>query len=430
MVKTGVIVLAAGFVALAPFLPAQTQTDAGSPVIQVESREVPVDVIVTGKAGRPVKLTAKDFSIREDGKLKKINSVVPATANPETSLKHFVLFFDTSAMTIADQDGACHDLRVSMNVRGLSARARNEYCTKKQPDVVAGKIAGQSLESRAAGGAGGTLSAAIQLPYFYAGANRASVRLAADFVPAGMEFTDDKKGLHGEIDIVGTALRPDGSTAARFADSIDVDRENRQSADQFMKTPYHYAQQFFVTPGTYVFRLEIGAGSNAVGKMEMPLKVESLKPGSLAMGSLVLSRDAQPVDAAVSLAPILEGQGPLIADGKQFVPAATNEFQKSGQAYFYTEFYDPALGGANPPAIDSSVLKMEYCILDQKTGAHKGCSDVVSLENFVHAGNPVVAFGTHIPVDRLPAGSYRLEVQAVIPASQESVTRTVDFEVK
>jgi hypothetical protein len=317
-----------------------------------------------------------------------------------------------------------------VNVRGLSARARNEYCTEKQPDVVAGKIAGQSLESRAAGGAAGTLSAAMQLPYFYAGINRASVRLAADFVPAGMKFTDDKKGLHGEIDIVGTALRPDGRTAARFADSIDVDHENQQSADAFMKTPYHYEQQFFVTPGTYVFRLEIGAGQNAVGKIEMPLKVDPWKPGSLAMGSLVLSRDAQPVDPAASLAPILEGQGPLMADGKQFVPAATKVFQKSDQAYFYTEFYDPALGGANPLAIDSSGLKMEYCILDRKTGARPGCSDVVSLENFVHAGNPVVPFGTHLPIDRLPAGSYRLEVRAIIPASQETATRTIDFEVK
>jgi hypothetical protein len=245
-----------------------------------------------------------------------------------------------------------------------------------------------------------------------------------------MEFTDDKKGLHGEIDIVGTALRPDGSTAARFADSIDVDQENRQGADAFTKTPYRYEQQFFVTPGTYVFRLEIGVGPDAVGKMEMPLKVEAWKPGSLAMGSLVLSADAQPVDSAASLAPILEGQGPLVADGKQFVPAATNVFQKSGQVYFYTEFYDPALGGANPAVIDPSVLKMEYCILEQKTGNRMGCSDVVSLENFVHAGNPVVPFGTHLPVDRLHAGRYRLEVRAMIAASQETVTRSIDFEVK
>jgi hypothetical protein len=109
VVKTGAILCglaALGIGALTPFLPAQTQTDSGSPVIQVESREVPVDVIVTGKAAGAVKLTAKDFSIREDGKAQKINSVEPAAADPATSLKHFVLYFDTSAMTMADQQAS------------------------------------------------------------------------------------------------------------------------------------------------------------------------------------------------------------------------------------------------------------------------------------------------------------------------------------
>jgi len=55
---------------------------------------------------------------------------------------------------------------------------------------------------------------------------------------------------------------------------------------------------------------------------------------------------------------------------------------------------------------------------------------VVSLENFVRAGDPVVPFGTHLPVAQLPAGLYRLEVRAVIPASQEAATRTIDFEVR
>jgi VWFA-related protein len=368
------------------------QTEAGSPVIEVESREVPVDVIVTGKAAGAVKLTAKDFSIREDGKLQKINSVEPKAADPETSLKHFVLYFDTSAMTVTDQqaskdaargfvesmaspdrymavvnmttlgslvlqdfttspaalskaiggvglarapihigpqrydlsvslaavcrsmapasgrkavlffgtyysdgpsrlpagdrsafrgggieacnranvgvytitgyfspaidiggsgggrmggrgvvppvdlapqsdlaertgglafgitaaladdlaavareqddyyrvfytpppskDGACHELRVSVNVRGLSARARNEYCTERQPDVVAGKIAGESLESRAAGGVAGTLSAAVQLPYFLYG-NQSGER------SSGGRLRACRHGIHG-----------------------------------------------------------------------------------------------------------------------------------------------------------------------------------------------------------------------------------------
>jgi len=320
------------------------------------------------------------------------------------------------------KDGACHKLRVSLNVSGFSARARDGYCTEKQHEAVAGKI------GREAGGVG-TFNVTMQLPYFYVGTDRASVRVAAEFLPAGMKFENDGEGLYGEMDIVGTAFRPDGTTAGRFADTVDVHRENQQDAEAFMETPYHYESQFYVAPGTYVFRLEIGVGPNAVGKVETPLKVEPWKQDSLSMGSLALSTETRPAPEVPDV-PALEGQGPLIADRKQFVPAATNIFQKSSQVYFYTEFYDPALSGANPQPIDPSVLKMEYCISEKTTGEVKGCSQVVSLESLVHLGNPVVPFGTHIPVDGLPAGSYRLEVRAVAPASPPPVTRSIDFELK
>ena len=46
-------------------------------------------------------------------------------------------------------EGTCHALRVKVNVRGLATRARNEYCTEKPVDLVAGRIVGQKRWSRA-----------------------------------------------------------------------------------------------------------------------------------------------------------------------------------------------------------------------------------------------------------------------------------------
>jgi VWFA-related protein len=127
---------------LIPLLQAQTHAGAESPVIRVESREVPVDVIVTGKTAATVKLTPEDFSIKEDGKTQKINSVQPAAADPETSLKHFVLYFDTSAMTIADQKAskdAAANFVASMarpdrymavvNMTGVGSRVLQDFTT-------------------------------------------------------------------------------------------------------------------------------------------------------------------------------------------------------------------------------------------------------------------------------------------------------------
>jgi hypothetical protein len=147
------------------------------------------------------------------------------------------------------------------------------------------------------------------------------------------------------------------------------------------------------------------------------------------MGSLALSAVTRTLPELPEV-PILEGQALLVVDGQQFVPASRNVLQKANHAYFYTQVYDPALSGADPEPVDPSMLKMEYCIFDRTTGKPAGCSLVVSLEKFVHLGNPWVPFGTHLALEQLPAGPYRLEVRAASPANQETVTRSIDFELK
>ena len=322
-------------------------------------------------------------------------------------------------------DGICHTLRVKMNIRGLGTRARNEYCTEKPVDLVAGRIAGQALDSRTAGASGGTLGATMQLPYFYTGTNRASVQLSLEVVPAGMKFQKDQAGMHGQIDLVGTASRPDGATAARFADTVNIDVENRQRADEFTRAPYRYQRQFTVAAGKYLFSVAIGAGPNAVGKVEMPLEVDPWNAASFGIGGIAFSTEARPVDvASEGSGPILEGRTPLVAGGRRFVPASTSRFKRSDQLYFYTEVYDPALEGGSP-----SALTMEYRVLDRKTGEVKQDTGMAGVASYVSPGDPRVPFATRVPVAQLPAGSYRLEVRAGHTLGGETVARTADFDL-
>jgi hypothetical protein len=172
--------------------------------------------------------------------------------------------------------------------------------------------------------------------------------------------------------------------------------------------------------------VQTGAGPNAVARLEMPLAVEPWNSASFGISDIALSTEIRAVDPVPSTGgPVLEGRGPLMAGGRQFVPAASNRFRRSGQIYFYTEVYDPALGGANP-----SSPTMQYRILDKKTGEVKLDSGVGSVASFVRPGNPLVPFATRLAVAELPAGSYRLEVRAANPSVQDAVARTVDFELQ
>ena len=330
------------------------------------------------------------------------------------------------------KEGSCHTLKVATNVRGLGVKARNEYCTEKQVDLVAGRIAGQGLETRAASAAAGTssLQATMELPYFYTGPNRASVHLSMDVIPAGMKFDKDKNGLHGEIDVVGTVARADGGTAARFADTVNIDQPDQQHADAFTHATYHYEHQFTVAAGTYTFQLALGAGPNAVAKLEAPLTIPPWNSSSFGISDIALSTETRALDASPSAdGPVLEGRGPLVAGGKQFVPSATNRFRRSDQLSFYVEVYDPGAVTANPSGLTASGLTMQYRILDRKTGEVKGDSGVGSIAGFVRPGNPSLPVATRIQVDQLQAGSYRLEVRAADPAVQGSAAKTVDFDL-
>jgi VWFA-related protein len=73
-----------------------------SPVIQIETRTVLVDAVVTGKRGEYVHdLTAKDFRIWQDGKEQAITSLSLESKSAEP---HFlVLFFDDTRMAGQDQ---------------------------------------------------------------------------------------------------------------------------------------------------------------------------------------------------------------------------------------------------------------------------------------------------------------------------------------
>ncbi|SPE34223.1 hypothetical protein SBA3_2110006 [Candidatus Sulfopaludibacter sp. SbA3] len=168
--------------------------------------------------------------------------------------------------------------------------------------------------------------------------------------------------------------------------------------------------------------MAVGVGPDAAGKVEMPLDVPPWTAASFGMGGIAFSTEAQAVDPASPVGgPILEGRTPLVALGRRFVPAATSRFQRSAPLYFYTEVYDPALGGAG--------LTMEYRVLDRQSGEVRQDTGMAGVANYVRPGNPVVPFATRLPLAQLPAGEYRLEVLAGHAGSGQTVARTVDFEL-
>ncbi len=311
------------------------------------------------------------------------------------------------------KEGSCHTLRVKVDRGGTAVRARSSYCTSKPQDLLAGTIAGQDLEKRAAAAELGNMTASVALPYFYTSPNVASVHVAAEIAPGAVKFEKQKGKLHAEIGLLGIASAPDGGVQARFSDTLRFDLDSEAQLREWRTKPIHYEKEFRIAPGQYSFTL-----ASDLGKATMPLLVESWTPGKLALSSIVLSREIHPA-ADLGLGTLTARRTPLVAEGTLVIPSGSAQFRKSEPGYFYFEVYAP----------DPGSVKVQVRVSDSATGQSKWDSGVTKLPIPANGGKPSLPASSRLPFDSLTTGSYQLEIRASDAAGNQA-SRTADFVVQ
>ena len=325
-------------------------------------------------------------------------------------------------------EGSCHTIRVKVNRGGMNLRARTGYCNVKSVDLLAGKPAEKELEGRLGGAQPGTLPAApIQAPFFYTSANTARVNVVLDMPTAQVKFQKVKGKQHAELNVLGIAYRPNGNVAARFSDTVKLDFDEKKEAEEFVKKPYHYENQFDAGAGRYVLKVAFSSGGEDFGKVEIPLNIDTYDGKQLAMSGLAISKNIRRVSDLESGLDVemLEGRVPLIVQGFEFTPAGAYQFKTSENVVVYFELYESLLTEPNT----ATKIAVQLRVLDGRSGDPKVDSGGVDLAKFMRAGNPVVPVGLRIPLSGLVAGAYRLELRAVDSAGRETL-RTAAFSVQ
>ncbi len=324
-------------------------------------------------------------------------------------------------------EGSCHTLRVKVERGGTNVRARSGYCKVRPLDLLAGSSTEKDLESRAAGEMPGNVTASMEAPFFYTSPNVARIHLAIDIPSNSLKFEKVKGKQHSAVNVLGIAYLPDGSIAARFSDTVNLDFDGKKEQEEFQKQPFRYENQFEIASGKYNLRVVFSSGNESFGKLELPLAIDTYNGKQLNVSGLAMTSDLRRVsDLDTDLdAQLLSDRKPLVVQGMQFVPSASNHFKKTDNALVYFEVYDPLLTGAAPPKI-----ALEYRIVDQKTGEKKLDVGVTDTEKFIKAGSPVVPIGLKVPVATLAPGGYRAEVRAVDTAGNQTPYRSAEFELE
>ncbi len=322
-------------------------------------------------------------------------------------------------------EGSCHTLKVKVDRGGINVRARSGYCRAKPVDLLAGNPIEKDLETRASGEMKGNVTALMQAPFFYTSPNTAQVHLAVEIPSAALKFEKVKGKQHAALNILGIAYKPDGSIGARFSDTVNLDLDGKKDVEEFQKLPFGYENQFGVASGQYQLKVVFSSGSETFGKLETPLSIDPYRGQEFSLSGVALSnkiRHAADISADLD-SQLLEDRTPLLVQGMQISPSASNHFKKTETAAIYAEIYEPLLKSPNPPEV-----AYELIVLERRTGKEK--FHIGERTPKGKAGDPVIPLGLKLPVASLGPGSYRMELTAVDSAGNSSKTRSADFEVE
>ncbi len=322
-------------------------------------------------------------------------------------------------------EGSCHTLKIVMNRGGLTVRSRSGYCNTKPETIVNATPAEKLLEARATGTQAGTMRGSFQLPYFYTAPNMARVNLTMEIPSNTVKFTNDKGKYHAILNVLGIAYKPDGSVAARFSDTVNLDLE-KDEMTEFTKQPYVYQNQFDAEAGSYKLTVVVSSGNDAFGKYESPLQIDPYDGNQLTLGGLVLTNSMQRLaEVQTDVDPVIvENRTPLVVKGKQINPSASNRFKKTDAVALYTEVYEPLLASANPPQLAAS-----YTIMERSSGTTIFTTGAAALGGFIQKGSPKVPVAMSVPVKDLAPGGYRLVMTAVDSAGHHAQNRVIDFDI-
>src|SRR6202050_2195536 len=322
-------------------------------------------------------------------------------------------------------DGSCHTLKVKVERGGTAVRARSGYCNGRPADLLAGNPVVKDLEARAGGEMKGNVTAVMQAPFFYTSPNIAQVHLAVEIPSAALKFEKVKGKQHATLNILGIAYKPDASIAARFSDTVNVDFDDKKQIEEFQKQPFRYENQFDIASGDYKLRVAFSSGNDSFGKLETTLVTDPYRRQDFSISGVALSNDLRrAADNSTGLdSQLLQDRTPLLFQGVQVAPSASNHFKKTDVAAVYAEVYEPLLKNPNPPEV-----AYELIVVERKSGQEK--FHIGERTPAGKAGDPVIALGLRLPVSTLGPGSYQMKLRAVDSVGNASKTRTADFDVE
>ena len=418
------------------------------------------DEIVSG-------LSQSDFQVFEDGQLRPIQRValdVPRIRDVRDNVSHHLEYSTTprgvwsspdlrpqsgmgsgvapfsvylvSYVPAPSPDGVCHRIQVKVKRHHATVYARDSYCNTPHPlsDPLQGTELGGEMERYAGSGQAGSFPVAAQATPLLDAAGANEMEIAVEFPWSAVKRKWKGVNLHANVAVLGIIRDQDGNEVARFSDIESTALWNfyrgplppdRQFLNDWERAgiPNHYATQVNLPPGAYQLQVVVTDGEK-FGLVQIPLRVEEVPRQILGISGIVFCKRIQNVPEGAQAAARAPRYVPLSGNGLEFTPAADTHFTRGDHLFSYFEIYLPSnVSEAASDARFQIKLRNTAGELKLDTGLRP-----------VGTGNgPVTSILTisgEIPIENLPPGSYKLQVQASDSTGQKTAWHESSFVIQ
>jgi VWFA-related protein len=304
-------------------------------------------------------------------------------------------------------DGKFRAIKVEVHDKGLHIKYRKGYFDKKSQDALAGTPAEKPLNKAIE-----ESSPVTQLPlqlttdYFYEGPGQARTPVSVQLPISKLKMKKDKGLRSDAIDILGVALREDGSKAARFSDTYNLKMENEQWKNLPENASVKFPNYFRLPPGKYKLKVAVHDEGDLVGTVEEPLEIPAYTGGQFATSSLVLSGEVRPLSGLISSleSELLDDKNPLISNGMKVYQSVDKTFYTGGSMCIYFTLYNLTVDSSQK----KPTLLLSYSILtNDKLITQIPLSSITQLPPMENGALPM---GMWVPLKDIPPGHYTIQV--------------------
>jgi len=323
--------------------------------------------------------------------------------------------------------GSCHRIALKVAKRHAEIFAPDQYCNKKDPlsDPLSGTAEDNKLLQFANSEQTNAIPLTLQVSAFSGYSGRSRVSVSAEFPASFLKREWKANHLLLSVAILGLVYDSNHALVARFSDTVCPPPECKlwydgpippdnaslpfiQGAEDCLAksvVPSSYRTQLELEPGDYEIQLVITDGEK-FGRAHASISADDFRKNQLAISGIALAtryHTPLPDERGPTRAPQYV---PLMFKGEEFTPAGDTRFRSSDRVMAYFEIYN---NSESKIAADPK-LYVELRVLDSSSGEMKVDTGLRPAENT--SSNSVTPVVWTLAVDKLPAGTYRLQAQA------------------